>query len=212
MYSLRIARATARFIPTATRLSFQTRGYADAVSDKIQLTLALPHQVSISPDSLAHPPAFLPHRSGWFFSDLQSIYKSTDVYVTIAWLWARILLWHLYANLALMMSRVQVNLPAESGEMGVLANHVPTIEQLKPGLVEIVEESGGSKSFFRMWINSVNMPITYLFMTRGHLSWTELTGLIEVPLMCNNVAQCLEGLPSCNQARNWVSMQSRVSR
>lgn len=45
---------------------------------------------------------------------------------------------------------VQVNIPAESGEMGVLANHVPSIEQLKPGLVEIIEESGGSKQFFRM--------------------------------------------------------------
>ncbi|KAI9777912.1 MAG: delta subunit of the central stalk of mitochondrial F1F0 ATP synthase, atp16 [Geoglossum umbratile] len=53
----------------------------------------------------------------------QSIYKSTDV--------------------------VQVNIPAESGEMGILANHVPSIEQLKPGLVEIIEESGGSKQFFR---------------------------------------------------------------
>lgn len=45
---------------------------------------------------------------------------------------------------------VQVNIPAESGEMGVLANHVPSIEQLKPGLVEVIEESGGSKQFFRM--------------------------------------------------------------
>jgi hypothetical protein len=44
---------------------------------------------------------------------------------------------------------VQVNLPAESGEMGVLAQHVPSIEQLKPGLVEIIEEAGGSKQFFR---------------------------------------------------------------
>ena len=43
---------------------------------------------------------------------------------------------------------VQVNIPAESGEMGVLANHVPSIEQLRPGLVEIIEESGGSKQFF----------------------------------------------------------------
>lgn len=33
--------------------------------------------------------------------------------------------------------------------MGVLANHVPSIEQLKPGLVEIIEENGGSKKFFR---------------------------------------------------------------
>ncbi|RWA10293.1 hypothetical protein EKO27_g4798 [Xylaria grammica] len=43
---------------------------------------------------------------------------------------------------------VQVNIPAESGEMGVLANHVPSIEQLKPGLIEIIEESGSSKQFF----------------------------------------------------------------
>ncbi|CAK7232169.1 delta subunit of the central stalk of mitochondrial F1F0 ATP synthase, atp16 [Sporothrix bragantina] len=52
----------------------------------------------------------------------QSIYKSQDV--------------------------VQVNIPAESGEMGVLANHVPSIEQLKPGLIEVIEESGSTKQFF----------------------------------------------------------------
>lgn len=46
---------------------------------------------------------------------------------------------------------VQVNLAAESGDMGVLANHVPSIEQLRPGIVEIIEESGGNKQFFRMW-------------------------------------------------------------
>lgn len=40
--------------------------------------------------------------------------------------------------------------------MGVLANHVPSIEQLKPGLVEIVEESGSSKQFFRMWPRSAS--------------------------------------------------------
>jgi F-type H+-transporting ATPase subunit delta len=44
---------------------------------------------------------------------------------------------------------VQVNIPAESGEMGVLANHVPSIEQLKPGLVEVVEDGNNSKQFFR---------------------------------------------------------------
>lgn len=44
---------------------------------------------------------------------------------------------------------VQVNVPAESGEMGILAQHVPSIEQLRPGLIEVIEESGGSKQFFR---------------------------------------------------------------
>ena len=44
---------------------------------------------------------------------------------------------------------VQVNVPAESGEMGILAQHVPSIEQLRPGLIEIIEEAGGNKQFFR---------------------------------------------------------------
>ncbi|KAF2867108.1 ATP synthase delta chain mitochondrial precursor [Massariosphaeria phaeospora] len=95
MNTLRIARSALRARPAAICRPLQRRGYADVTSDKIKLSLALPHE---------------------------SIYKSQDV--------------------------VQVNLPAETGEMGVLANHVPSIEQLKPGLVEIMEESGGSKQFF----------------------------------------------------------------
>ncbi|KAK0737025.1 ATP synthase [Apiosordaria backusii] len=94
MNSLRIARAAVRARPALLRAPIQRRGYAEAVSDKIKLSLSLPHQ---------------------------AIYKSQDV--------------------------VQVNIPAESGEMGVLANHVPSIEQLKPGLVDVIEENG-SKQFF----------------------------------------------------------------
>ncbi|ODV83159.1 hypothetical protein CANARDRAFT_30252 [[Candida] arabinofermentans NRRL YB-2248] len=41
----------------------------------------------------------------------------------------------------------QVNLPAASGEMGVLAQHVPVVEQLKPGVVEVIESSGSTKYF-----------------------------------------------------------------
>ena len=45
MNSLRIARTASRAYLSATRMLVQRRGYADAVSDKIKLTLALPHQV-----------------------------------------------------------------------------------------------------------------------------------------------------------------------
>jgi F-type H+-transporting ATPase subunit delta len=46
MNSFRIARAVARTKPTAAlRTPIQRRGYAEAVADKIKLTLALPHQV-----------------------------------------------------------------------------------------------------------------------------------------------------------------------
>ncbi|KAF2671372.1 epsilon subunit of F1F0-ATP synthase N-terminal domain-containing protein [Microthyrium microscopicum] len=95
MSALRIARSALRARPTSFRTPLSRRGYADVASDKIKLSLSLPHQ---------------------------SIFKSTDV--------------------------VQVNLAAETGDMGVLANHVPSIEQLKPGLLEVIEESGGSKQFF----------------------------------------------------------------
>ncbi|OIW34100.1 epsilon subunit of F1F0-ATP synthase N-terminal domain-containing protein [Coniochaeta ligniaria NRRL 30616] len=95
MNSFRVARAALRARPSAIRAPLQRRGYAEAVSDKIKLSLTLPHQ---------------------------AIFKSSDA--------------------------VQVNIPAESGDMGVLANHVPSIEQLKPGLVEVIEEGGSSKQFF----------------------------------------------------------------
>ncbi|KAI8075371.1 F1 complex, delta/epsilon subunit of ATPase [Gilbertella persicaria] len=42
----------------------------------------------------------------------------------------------------------QVNLAATSGDMGILANHVPTIEQLNPGVVEVIESSEITKKFF----------------------------------------------------------------
>ncbi|CAR25625.1 hypothetical protein ZYGR_0A01900 [Zygosaccharomyces rouxii] len=41
----------------------------------------------------------------------------------------------------------QVNLPAKSGGVGILANHVPTVEQLSPGVVEIFEGANTKKYF-----------------------------------------------------------------
>ncbi|KAF3902582.1 hypothetical protein ABW21_db0207692 [Orbilia brochopaga] len=97
MQSFRLLRTAAlRAKPlTSTIRTPVRRGYAEAASDKIKLSLTLPHQ---------------------------AIYKATEV--------------------------VQVNIPAESGVMGVLANHVPSIEQLKAGVVDIIEEGGGNKQFF----------------------------------------------------------------
>lgn len=36
-----------------------------------------------------------------------------------------------------------MNIPAESGEMGILSNHVPSIEPLRPGVVEVI---GGTET------------------------------------------------------------------
>ncbi|KAJ6482181.1 epsilon subunit of F1F0-ATP synthase N-terminal domain-containing protein [Mycena polygramma] len=91
MSSLRLLASAARRAPSA--IAFSRRGYAE-VSDKIKLTLVLPHQ---------------------------PIFTSTDV--------------------------VQVNICAATGDMGILANHVPSIEPLRPGVVEVVESSGSKKWF-----------------------------------------------------------------
>ncbi|KAF9387724.1 delta subunit of the central stalk of mitochondrial F1F0 ATP synthase, atp16 [Podila verticillata] len=41
----------------------------------------------------------------------------------------------------------QVNIAAVSGDMGILASHVSSIEQLRPGVIEVLE-AAGSKKFF----------------------------------------------------------------
>jgi len=43
---------------------------------------------------------------------------------------------------------LQVNISAETGDMGILANHVPSIEAVRPGVVEVIEGTGASKKFF----------------------------------------------------------------
>lgn len=43
---------------------------------------------------------------------------------------------------------VQVNISAASGDMGILANHVPSIEPLRPGVVEVIESGNASKKWF----------------------------------------------------------------
>ncbi|GLB37674.1 putative ATP synthase [Lyophyllum shimeji] len=91
MSSLRLVSSVAR---RASSFALARRGYAD-VSDRLKLSLVLPHQ---------------------------AIFSSTDV--------------------------VQVNIAAEAGDMGILANHVPSIEALRPGILEVVETSGESKKWF----------------------------------------------------------------
>ncbi|KAG0002622.1 delta subunit of the central stalk of mitochondrial F1F0 ATP synthase, atp16 [Entomortierella chlamydospora] len=44
-------------------------------------------------------------------------------------------------------SVAQVNIAAVSGDMGILASHVPSIEQLRPGVIEVLE-GASSKKFF----------------------------------------------------------------
>lgn len=45
----------------------------------------------------------------------------------------------------------QVNLPTKSGRIGILPNHIPIVEQLLPGVVEIEEEN--SKDLKKIFIS-----------------------------------------------------------
>lgn len=54
------------------------------------------------------------------------------------------------------MCSLQVNIPAATGDMGILANHVPAVEQLKPGVIEVIEDGAqASKQYFGMPSQSV---------------------------------------------------------
>lgn len=53
--------------------------------------------------------------------------------------------------------------------MGILSNHVPSIEALRPGVVEVIEAAGGSKKFF----GALNISFTSIppLLTRQSLEW-----------------------------------------
>ena len=42
----------------------------------------------------------------------------------------------------------QVDVPSYSGNFGILANHVPCLAVLKPGVVTVYEEDGSAKKYF----------------------------------------------------------------
>lgn len=43
---------------------------------------------------------------------------------------------------------MQVNIAAATGDMGILANHVPSIEALRPGVVEVIDSTNSSQKWF----------------------------------------------------------------
>ena len=47
----------------------------------------------------------------------------------------------------------QLNVAATTGDMGILSDHVPSIEQLRPGMLEIVNADGTSKRFFGIFLS-----------------------------------------------------------
>ena len=61
----------------------------------------------------------------------------------------------------------QVNLSTTDGDLGVLAGHVPSILQLKPGLIEIFQNTNDKQHFFG---NSNSLALTMVFNIHHHSS------------------------------------------
>jgi hypothetical protein len=157
MNSFRVARAALRVRPTAFAAPLARRGYADVAADKIQLSLSLPHQVrslrSATSIRLAQLNARQKKKTENDGLVLTCIVSTGHLQVAgcvrIPTIFPDTAITRKRARLTYGPNSVQVNIPAETGDMGVLASHVPSIEQLRPGLIEVIEESAGSKQFFR---------------------------------------------------------------
>ena len=57
----------------------------------------------------------------------------------------------------------QVNLPSTSGDMGLLADHVPMISQLRPGVVDVIVGGKTSKRIFGVFSSCFSF---HMLMTR----------------------------------------------
>lgn len=49
----------------------------------------------------------------------------------------------------------QVNIPAATGDMGILSKHEPVIEELRPGVVEVKMLDGESKKWFSAYFQFI---------------------------------------------------------
>lgn len=56
----------------------------------------------------------------------------------------------------------QVNISAASGDMGILANHVPSVEPLRPGVLEVIESNGQSQKWFGKLLITLGLGVSSL--------------------------------------------------
>ncbi|EPX72464.1 F1-ATPase delta subunit [Schizosaccharomyces octosporus yFS286] len=59
----------------------------------------------------------------------------------------------------------QVDLPTEDGEMGVLKDHVPMVQCLRPGVIQITDESNAVSKYFVSGGFAVQQPSNELSVT-----------------------------------------------
>jgi F-type H+-transporting ATPase subunit delta len=126
--SVRAARAT----PT-----FSTRTYATAVSDKLRVSLVVPHQVG-SPTRTRFSATLIGNLPP---NNFQVLVAGKEV--------------------------AQVNIPAATGDMGILSKHEPVIEELRPGVVEVKMLDGESKKWFSAYFHFSSLFLIFRLCGRN---------------------------------------------
>ncbi|ETS61049.1 hypothetical protein PaG_04987 [Moesziomyces aphidis] len=156
--SLRAAKAPSPLAQLGAR-----RGYAEAVSDKLKLSFILPHEEEQQTHDRMRCSESRKH-AAW--KDWQSwrwnAWGAVDAVVQVTLnsssqldgseeeeeQHGMPLASESTANAIYNSTEVtQVNIAASTGDMGILASHVPSVEELRPGVLEVVESSGTKKWF-----------------------------------------------------------------
>ncbi|KAI8982125.1 ATP synthase [Mycotypha africana] len=113
----------------------------------------------------------------------------------------------------------QVNLAATSGDMGILANHVPSIEQLNPGVVEIIESGDITKKFFVSGgfatinpDNSLNINAVEAFPLEEFSAERVQAGLAEAQRQAGNASTDAEKAAAKIEVELYEALQSALSK
>ncbi|KAK5816192.1 F1 complex, delta/epsilon subunit of ATPase [Linnemannia elongata] len=114
------------------------------------------------------------------------------------------------------VSVTQVNIAAVSGDMGILASHVPSIEQLRPGVVEVIEATTTKKFFVSGGFATMNPDSTLninaveAFPVEDFSAETVRHNLAEAQRLSNSAATEEEKLAAKIEVEVLESLQAAI--
>lgn len=81
----------------------------------------------------------------------------------------------------------QVNIPTTAGDLGILADHVPTIQQLRPGVIEVINGSKTEKYFVSGGFATVNEGSALNINAVDAHPVEDFSPEVSLPLLCDPV-------------------------
>ncbi|KAG0343375.1 delta subunit of the central stalk of mitochondrial F1F0 ATP synthase, atp16 [Podila humilis] len=111
----------------------------------------------------------------------------------------------------------QVNIAAVSGDMGILASHVPSIEQLRPGVVEVLEASGSKKFFVSGGFatmnpdSSLNINAVEAFPVEEFSAEAVRSGLAEAQRLSNSASTEEEKIAAKIEVEVYEALQAAIN-